>query len=433
MMDKRPISNAIWIIGCRIARALLNLLITMLTARYMGPSNFGLINYAASVIAFFTPMMMLGLNTTLVKELVENPEDQGHTLGTAITLNLLSAVICMAGAAAFVSIANPDEKDTLLVCILYSLNLPCQALEMIQYWYQAELKAKYTSLTALCAYVIVSAYKAFLLVSRKNIYWFAVSQTLDYFIIATILLLFYRRLGGQKMSFSWKRGKQMLAKSKYYIISAMMIAVFAQTDKVMLKLMQGDTAVGFYSAAVTCAGVTGFVFSAIIDTANPLILQARKKSQEQFERGLLLLYALIIYLALVQSVVVCVFGDVIIRILYGNEYRPAVSILRILVWYTVFSYIGAVRTIWILGEEKHSLLWKVNLCGAAANVVLNYWLIPLWGAEGAAMASLVTQLFANVLIGFVMPELRRNNHLIIASLNPAILISEVDRNIRKSL
>ena len=53
---------------------MIQLLIGMLSARYLGPSNYGLISYAASIVAFAVPVMQLGLHSTLVQEIVENPE-----------------------------------------------------------------------------------------------------------------------------------------------------------------------------------------------------------------------------------------------------------------------------------------------------------------------------------------------------------------------
>ena len=66
--------NATWIIGCRIVQSVLALIINMLTARYLGPSNYGLITYASSIVAFVVPIMNLGLSNILVQEIVNNPE-----------------------------------------------------------------------------------------------------------------------------------------------------------------------------------------------------------------------------------------------------------------------------------------------------------------------------------------------------------------------
>ena len=45
----RVAKNAVWIIGGKVAQSVMALIINMLTARYLGPSNFGLITYASSL------------------------------------------------------------------------------------------------------------------------------------------------------------------------------------------------------------------------------------------------------------------------------------------------------------------------------------------------------------------------------------------------
>ena len=77
-----------------------------------------------------------------------------------------------------------------------------------------------------------------------------------------------------------------------------------------------------------------------------------------------------------------------------------------------------VRNIWILAENKQKYLWIINLSGALANVALNAVLIPSMGSDGAAWASLVTQMFTNVVTGFLIRPIRRNNRLMFQSLNP---------------
>lgn len=424
MIQNRTVKNAAWIIGCRIIQAVLGLIVTMLSARYLGPSGYGLLNYAASLVAFFVPVMQLGLNGTLVQEIISDPENEGEIMGTALCLTFLSGIACILGLGAFSVFMNRGEPQTILVCVLYSLLLVFQALEMIQYWFQAKLLSKYTSITILIAYIIISAYRITLLVTGCSIYWYAVSQALDFAIIAVVLLVIYRRLSEQPLAISWNRAVKMLNRSKYYIISGMMITVFAQTDRVMLKLMLNEEAVGYYSAAASCASLTTFVFVAIIDSARPSILEGKKLSAHAFHQRMKLLYAVIIGLAMLQSAVVCILANFVIDVLYGTEYVEAVDALRIIVWYTTFSYLGAVRDIWILAEGLQKLLWIINLSGAAANVIMNAVLIPLWGVNGAAFASLVTQVFTNVIMGWIMKPIRPSNRLMIESLHPGFLVSQ---------
>lgn len=425
MRENKVARNASWIIACRIVQALFNLLISMLTARYLGPSDFGLINYAASVTAFAAPVMYLGFNSILVMELINKPEREGEILGTAITSSMCSAVLCICGITAFTMTANAGEVDTVIVCVLYSGALLFQALELIQYWFQAKLMSKYTSVTMLIAYVIVSAYKLVLLVTGRNVYWFAAAQAVDCFIIAAVLLVLYRKLGGKKLVFSKNTAVRLFSKSRYYIVSSMMVTVFAQTDRIMLKFIISDAATGYYSAAVTCAGMTGFVFAAIIDSARPAILESRAVSREMFEKNVSRLYCVIIYLSLLQCVGITVFANPIVRILYGTAFEASVSALRIIVWYTTFSYMGAVRNIWILAEGKQKYLWIIDLSGAGVNIVLNCFMIPAWGICGAAFASLITQVFTNAVLGFLLKPIRRNNTLMLRGASPVFLFENI--------
>ena len=429
-MNNKVLKNASWIIICKVIQSLLALVINMLTARYLGPSNFGLITYAASLVAFAVPLMQLGFTNILVQEIIYRPEREGEILGTSILLSTASSLFCIAGVTAFAYAMNPDERETVIICLLYSVLLLFQAMDMIEYWFQAKLLSKYTSLVSLFVYFVVASYKIWLLVTEKSVYWFAISNALDYGLISISSIIIYRRIGGDHFRFSPELAVSMFNKSKHYIVSSMMITIFAQTDKIMLKQMLDETATGYYGAAVACAGLTGFVFAALIDSFRPSIFEGPKINEEVFSHRLTLLYSVIIYLSLLQSAAMTVLARLVILILYGAAYAPAASALRIVVWYTTFSYIGAVRNIWILAKNKQKYLWVINLSGALANVLLNWLLIPLIGIHGAALASLITQFFTNIVIGWIMSPIRDNNKLIIKSLDPRYLMEAV-KNQRK--
>lgn len=422
-IENKVVKNASWIIVCKIVRAILSLVITMLTARYFGPSNFGIINYAAAVVAFAEPVMQLGLNNTLVRELINSPQNEGKILGTSIFMSFLSAIACIFGVFMFATIAETGNTDSIIVCVLYSTCLLFQAVELIQYWFWSKYLSKYTSVTSLCAYFVVSLYKFYLLATGKSIYWFALSNAFDFLIISVVLLRFYHKLGGQELKLSLSLGKQMFSKSHYYILATLMVTIFVQTDKVMIKLMIGSEANGFYSASVSAANMTGFVFAAIIDSMRTAILEAHKENRIIFEKRMVTLYSVIIYCSLIQSMGMTLFSKYIITIIYGANYIPAISSLRIIVWCTTFAYLGAVRNIWILAKEKQKYLFPINFCGALGNVLLNALLIPSMGIEGAAIASLITQFFTNVIMGFMIKPIRPNNMLLVRGINPKYLLN----------
>ena len=94
-------SNAVWIIIGKVAQSILSLIVGMMTARYMGPSNYGLISYAASIVAFVVPIMNLGLSNVLVQEYTNQPEKEGEIFGSAIVVSILSSLCCIFGVTLF--------------------------------------------------------------------------------------------------------------------------------------------------------------------------------------------------------------------------------------------------------------------------------------------------------------------------------------------
>lgn len=72
-------------------------------------------------------------------------------------------------------------------------------------------------------------------------------------------------------------------------------------------------------------------------------------------------------------------------------------------------------------DSQQKYLWIMNLSGAILNIVLNLLLIPVYNIMGAAIASLITQIFTNVIIGFIIKPIRENNNLMIKALDIRIL------------
>ena len=224
-MMKKPtesgkiVKNATWLIACKVVQSLLSFVIGTLSARYLGPGNYGIIDYAAAIVSFMVPVVQLGLRSTLVHEIIAAPDSEGKTLGTSLFMSTATSFLGIFGVIAFTAIANPNDPETMLVCALYSISLVFQATEILQYWFQAKLLSKYIAITSLAAYVVVSAYRCFLLITQKSVYWFAFSQALDYLLISASLYGIYRRISKQRLTVSFPLAKQLFKRSRYYIVS----------------------------------------------------------------------------------------------------------------------------------------------------------------------------------------------------------------------
>lgn len=410
-LNNRTIRNAGWIIAGRLINKMLVFLVGVLTARYLGPGNYGLIDYAAAYTTFFASLCNLGINSVIIKDFVDHPGEEGGAIGTTLVLRAISSCLSALMIVGIVSIVEKDETTTILVVALSCIGLLFQVFDTFKQWFQYRLQSKYAAVATVIAYVAVSVYKIILLIAGKSVVWFALATSVDYIALAAVLLLAYRRNNGPKLYFSWAKAKTLLASGSSYILSGLMVSIYASTDKLMLKQLMDEAAVGYYGLAVSLSTAWGFVLEAMVDSVYPSIIQAHGKDRKLFETRNRQLYALVIYVALGVSLVICIFAEPIIRLLYGEVYMPSAAPLRIVVWYTAFSYLGGARNAWIVSENKQKYLKYLYFGAAVINVVLNYFLIPGWGTVGAAVASLITQISTTVFLPALIPALHPNAKL----------------------
>lgn len=412
LLKNKTTKNAGWLIGGKIIQMLLSLFVGVLTSRYLGPSNLGLVNYGLSYTTFFASLCNLGINSVLVKEIIDNPDKEGTVIGTSLVLRAISSFLSMLVIIGICFIIDNDEPLTLLVVSLCSFGVIFQILETFNYWFQSKLKSKFTAIAILIGYIATSVYRVVLMITKQPVQYFALATSIDYLVVGIFLIVSYFANGGRRLSFSWSYAKALLGRSWHFIIPGLMVAVYSQTDKFMLKQMINETEIGYYSTALTVCNMWCFVLAAIIDSLYPSIMELHKNNNiEQYIKRNKQLYAIVFYTAVVVSSIICLFAPLIIQILYGEAYAPSVNPLRIITWYTAFSYLGVARNAWIVSNNRQKYLTWIYLGSAVANVALNIVLIPLLGSSGAALASLGAQIFTIFVMPIFIKPLRENTKM----------------------
>lgn len=411
--SSKVLQNISWIIAGRIVYMVLNFIVSIISARYLGPSNFGLLGYAAAYTTFFASICNLGIDSIIIKELINHKEKQGTVLGTSMVLKMISSLISLLIITCLTFIIDHGEPITKAVVIIYTIHILFNVFTTMKFWFQARLQSKDKEIAVTIAYFVMSAYKIYLLVANKSVLWFALSNTIELIVVGTILFILYRKNDGDRFSFSWKDGKRILNSSKHFIFSGLMVALYNATDRFMLKQILDSAEVSYYQAAITISSISTFLLIAIIESVTPVITEAHKNNEKLFIKRNIQLYAAIFYISVFVSLIITLFAKPIILILYGESYIRSVMPLSILTWYTAFSYLGVARNPWIVCEDKQKYLVYIYIGCALCNVVLNYYLIPSLGASGASIASLITQFSTIFIFPLFFTDLRKNVKLIL--------------------
>ena len=421
--------NASWIMIGRIFQLALTFITTMLVTRYLGPESYGKVTYVYSYIQLFLPLCTLGMNDIVVKELVDHRDENDVILGTMIGLRCCASILSMIASFAVVSIMNDGEAYR-IIAILQSFALLFQSFDGIMYFYQSRLLSKKTGLIHAFSYMLTSLYRIIGIMTGKDYRWFAFALSLDFIVIAGLLVTVYFR-DHNNLRFSFSMAKRLLSKSSYYILAGLLVVIYGKvTDTLLLGKMIDETSVGYYSAATMLCNAWPFVLTAVIDSMSPDIIDTYSRDKDVFRMKLRRLYAIVFYISTIAAIGITLLSDIMIYIPYGEEFMAASLPMKIYSWSTAFSYIGVSRTIWMQCEDKTRYEAVISLFGAACAITLNFFLIRSFGIIGAACAAVLTQFLTNFIFLFALKDTRENAKLILdAILLRGVLIRKEDPHV----
>lgn len=402
------IDNIGWLFVDKILRMGVGFFVGVWVIRYLGPERYGALNFALAFVALISVLATLGLEGIVVRDIVHDPSCRDETLATAFVLKLIGGGITLILSVAIIIVIRP--KDSIywwLVGIAAGATI-FQALDVIDYWYQAGVRSKYTVYARNTAFLIIALLKIMLIVINAPLVAFAWAS-LSEVALASLGLLLISRSQGQSLKPSLatiSRAKRVLRQSWPLVISTLFVVILMRTDQVMLGQMRGDKDVGIFSAALALSEIWYFVPMAITSSVFPAMVQAWKTDEKLFYQRLMKLYLLMVWLSLAMAIPLTLFSGEIVAVLYGREYQSTAIVLSIHCWAAVFLFLGVVSNMWYLLENlNHYTLYRC-IVGAAVNVGLNLVLIPEYGAKGAAISTLVAQSAASYLFDLVNKRTR---------------------------
>ena len=432
-MKKKFLENVSWILIGKVIQMAIGFVIGIYSARYLGPSNYGLINYTASYVSFFSVIVNLGIDDYIMKEMIDHKDRNGEVLGSGILLRLISSILSLVAMYALLMITDGNDPTIQALAFLQGINQVFAAFNLVEYWYQMQLRSKVTSIVTTISYLLMMIYKIYILVMQKDVRYFAFLGSLQTLFTAIIILILYKRDNGPKLTFSKEMAKDLLKNSYHFILSSLMVVIFNQTDKIMLKQILDEAETGYYSIASNLCNMWPIVLTAVITSANPVILNAKKVDEELYKRRIKQLYAAVMWIAGIIALMITILAPFIIHTLYGETYNRSIASLQILAWSVLFSYLGVARGSWIVSEGLQRYVKYLTGIGAIANIIMNALLIPILGATGASIATLITQIIVNFLAAFFIKELRPNSMLIVDAflMKDVVKISTIKQYIKE--
>lgn len=383
--------NMGWLMVDRVVRMGMGLFVGVWVARYLGPVQFGSLNFSIAFITLFGTVTTLGLEGIVVREVLHNAQHTHEILGTTLALRSGGGLLAVGLSIATLRLIQPHDRQALLLVSILSLTLVFQAFDTIDCFFQSQVQSKITVWAKNSAFLVFAAVRVSLIYAKAPLWSFAASYAGEIALGAFGLMLGYRLSGGRV--FAWRSSKTraiyLLKQSWPVIFAGMAIMIYMRLDTVMLKMMKGDYAVGLYSAAIKVSEVWYFIPLAIVSSVQPAIMRV-KDDPELFYGRLRKLFSLMTMTACILGSIVALTSHAIVRILYTNSYNGAGAVLAVHVWASVFVFLGVAQSPWDLSKNLLTLSLYRTIAGAIINVAMNLYLIPRYSAMGAAIATVVS-------------------------------------------
>jgi PST family polysaccharide transporter len=418
---RRIVFNLNWLVGQRAFDSALGLVIGVVVLRYLGPERYGVLSYVGSIVGLGVPFAMLGLSNVVVRNLVTRREDTGAILGTATGLRLIAGLLAMGAVVlATILLRTSDERMVWFAAIIAAGHV-CQSPGIVAAWFQSTVNARYNVMARSGSKTVFALAKVLMVALSASLWWFVASAAAELALASLLLVVFFARKSGTSLrSFTFRvsDARQLLRESWPLTLSGFMTVVYMRTDQVMLGQLLDERSVGIYASAVRLSELLYLVPGMVTGSVFPSLLRARQQDPGLYRKRLQLLYDGLLWLSAAAALLVNAVGPWVVRLLFGPAYAGAAGVLVIHVWSAMFLFVGAASQKYLVAEQLTRITLFATGAGACANVAANLLLIPRFGINGAAVATLVSMAFSHLIAQSIFRESRPAVGFVLRALNP---------------
>ncbi len=402
------LENIGWLFFSKILRMSLGLFIGVWLARYLGPVQFGQLNYAIAFVSLFGAFAALGLNGIALRDIVREPENAHTTLGTVFVLQLLGRTIAFLLILGGIFWLRPNDELVRVMVVVLGFSLILKINSVIIYWFEAQVQSKYTIWAESIAFLISVALKIILILLNAPLIAFVWAMFIETIIsVIGVFYIYYKQVGGfRKWSWRLGRAKALLRDSWPYILTGMSATLYARVDQLMIPAFLNDHELGLYSASVRLTEAWLFIPMIISASLLPSLVQSKKISKRLYDTNMYHIYGLTCLLSVPIAIFVTLFSGEVLVLIFGNQYVDGSRVLQIRIWEMAFATVGAASGKWVLVEGYQRYAMAFAIAGMLINVLANVILIPIYGIEGAATASVLSIALITLIFPLLKAEMR---------------------------
>ncbi len=402
---QRIAKNTGILISAQIIACILGFFYSIYMARYLGPVGFGVLSFAIALILIFGVLGDLGLSTLLTRELSKDKSLEKKYIGNFIPIKIILSILTYSLLVLFVNLFGYSPQ-TLNVVYLIGLSMVANGFSQLFYGlFQSYEKMEYQSITLLINNALIFLGVIYGISRGFNVSWFA----FIYFIagLAVLifsLIIFFWKYESLKLEINFRYWKKSLILALPLSILLIFSVIASRVDTVLLELLKGSTAVGWYSASYRMLDFLMYIPTLYTGAIFPVLSNFHVSSRESLKVMYEKSFKYLFMLSLPISAAITILAQHIILILYQNSYDQSILSLQILIWSIPFLFLTAMFGTMFVSINKAYAMVKITFISMIFNIILNLMFIPSYSYIGAAVITVFTGILGSVMSFYYLSE-----------------------------
>lgn len=367
----------------------------IIAARTYGAAIYGQYNYAVSVVSYFVMFANMGIQSYAVYYISRKPQELNRFYSRVLSTEICFSIISILLLLVFVKIV---PKNSIMI-VLVGTNIMLSALN-IDWVFKAKQNFKSVSIQV-CIIGFIQCFIVFFAYILKNNNWFILplSVSIAQLVGNIFLIIIGHRDYNVKLHPTSLEWLTLVKNGLPFLFSGIFAGINCNIDIIFLGNMVTDSAVGCYSAAYKVINILTLMVSIIFTPIYPAMVEKfSKKEHNDINRLVCNVFRTLLIFIIPVAIGGIIIGDRLVIFLYGAEYSGTATVFRILLVYTVIFYVREVYGYILSASGNQKKYMLITCVSAAINIVSNLVMIPVWGIEGAALATVLSEIVSYILM-----------------------------------
>ncbi|PMC37357.1 hypothetical protein CJ195_11395 [Bacillus sp. UMB0899] len=384
--------NIFYVILQQFIMLFLPLLTIPYVSRVLEPSGVGIVGYSTSIVMLFINLALLGSELYGVKEVAKVRNDKGKLSQIFSEIFILRLSLLVFATIIYISMTHFYFSNKILF-YFQAINLIAYMID-INWFYQGMEQFKKILYRNLLIKSI-GFISIFIFVKDKNdVYIYAIILALSILIGNSFMWFKLMTFVGSFKRIAVRNIKKHFTKMLALFVAGFSIMIYILTDKIMLGILSTTTEVGLYEQGQKIINVLVTIATAFSAVMLPKAAQIIKEGKlKDISKLINQSISIISFIVLPICIIFLLLSSEFIPWFLGEEFQKSTTVGQILAPLIFIKAIGVMLgSTYFIPMEKNKEYTIPLVAGAIVNIVLNFILIPQYGAMGSSISTLLTEL-----------------------------------------